>query len=125
VIAPPLAYDQRRFMAPTTIDRGADTGPTTIAPPSFGRLVWSDYRALRVANEPAWLAGLLLAPRFLINPSLLFALLVRVAQRAPGPLLYLIRWLQIALFSSAIYWFRGEGAIEIGPGISFPHRSTS
>jgi serine acetyltransferase len=100
--------------------REPDGGPT-IPELGFAQLVWSDYRGCRIAKEPAWLAAVLLVPRFLINPSLLFALLVRAAQTAPRPLLYLVRWLQVMLFSSEIYWFKGEGAIEIGPGVSFPH----
>ena len=32
-----------------------------------------------------------------------------------------MRWLQVVLFSSEIYWFQRDGAIELGPGISFPH----
>lgn len=94
----------------------------TAPPMGFLRLVWSDVRRQQSDRpEPEWRSALLLVPRMLVNPSLQLALLVRAAQKAPWALLHPLRWLQIVLFSSEIWWFRGEGAIEIGPGISFPH----
>ena len=89
---------------------------------SFLELVWSDYEAGLVdRNEPEWRSRLLFPLRLILNPSLLFALLLRIAQKGPPVLLYPIRIIQIMCFSSEIHGFRGPDAIEIGPGISFPH----
>ena len=91
---------------------------------SLAQLVWSDYRAamyLGGEEESVARAALLFLPRMLINPSLQFALLVRIAQRGPKLVQYPIRWLQVILFSCEIYWFKGPDAIEIGPGVVFPH----
>jgi serine acetyltransferase len=88
----------------------------------FLELVWSDYLAERAGRpEPAWLTALLYAPRLLFNPSLQFALLVRMAQKWPRLLQHPLRWLQVVLFSSEIYWFNGPEAIRLGPGVTFPH----
>ena len=95
-------------------------------PLGFFRLVWSDYCAhFAERPEPATRAALKLPLRLLFNPSLQLALLVRLAQRGPGLIHHPIRWLQVAIFSSECYWFRGSQAvrIEIGPGINFPHPS--
>jgi serine O-acetyltransferase len=89
---------------------------------SFAALVWSDYRShLEARKEPAWSAALKLLPRLLVNPSLQFALLVRIAQKGPRALQYPVRWLQIAIFSSEVYWFQRTASIELGPGVTFPH----
>jgi serine acetyltransferase len=96
----------------------------TIPELSFWQLVWSDYRAamyLGGEEESVRRAALLFLPRMLINPSLQFALLVRIAHRGPKLVQYPIRWLQVILFSCEIYWFKGPDAIEIGPGVVFPH----
>jgi serine acetyltransferase len=88
----------------------------------FLRLVWSDYLASRqAAPEPLLRSLALLLPRMVFNPSLQLALLVRIAQRGPTLLQHPVRWLQMVLFSSDIYWFNRPGSIEIGPGICFPH----
>ena len=60
-------------------------------------------------------------PRLLLNPSLLLVLLVRLAQCAPRPLLWPIWWMQVMFFKTEIIGFHGDDAIEIGPGIVFPH----
>lgn len=96
----------------------------TIPELSFARLVWSDYRV--ATHEPeeveSRLRALLLFPlRLLINPSIQFAFLVRIAQKGPRLVQYPVRLLQVLLFSCEIYCFTGDGAIEIGPGIAFPH----
>jgi serine O-acetyltransferase len=61
----------------------------------------------------------------LFNPSLQLAFLVRLAQRGPAFIHHPVRWLQVAIFSSECYWFRGgaDERVEIGPGINFPHPS--
>lgn len=90
----------------------------------FWRLVWSDYRAgiLSGGQFESPLRAVLLFPlRLLVNPSLQFAFLVRVGQKGPNFLMHPVRWLQVVMFSSEIWWFRGEWAIEIGPGVVFPH----
>jgi serine acetyltransferase len=90
----------------------------------FWQLVWSDYEAgmYRAGRSASKLrAALLWLPRLLLNPSLQLAFLVRVGQKGPGLLLHPVRWLQVVLYSSEIWWFRGESAIVIGPGIVFPH----
>jgi serine acetyltransferase len=90
---------------------------------AFRHLVWSDYRAhFAERPEPLPSAALKFPIRLLLNPSLQFALLVRVAQCGPTFLQHPIRWLQIVLFSSECYWFRGgDERVQIGPGINFPH----
>ncbi len=59
--------------------------------------------------------------RFLLNPSLQFAFLVRLAQKGPSLLLNLIRFLQVVVFSSEVWGFKGENGIVLGPGVAFPH----
>jgi serine acetyltransferase len=88
----------------------------------FSRLVWSDYR-FHHADRPEsnFRAALLFLPRLLLNPSLQLAFLVRVGQCGPSFLLHPVRWLQVVLFSSEVYWFRGEERIRIGAAINFPH----
>ena len=91
---------------------------------TFWQLVWSDYEASlldRPEPEPRWKSRLFAPPRLILNPSLQFALLVRMAQKGPRWLLHPIRWLQIVLFSSEMYVFRGPAAIDLGPAIRFPH----
>jgi serine acetyltransferase len=90
---------------------------------SFWRVLWADYRQYLTDRPENPTRSLMLAPvRYLVNPSLQFALLVRIAQHAPGPIHHIVRWLQIVMFSSEIYWFRGgPERIRIGPGVSFPH----
>jgi serine acetyltransferase len=88
----------------------------------FLDLVLSDARRIHPeAPEPRARALALLLPRLLVNPSLQLAFLVRCAQCGPVAAQYGVRWLQVVLFSSEIYWFKRDGAIELGPGISFPH----
>ena len=90
----------------------------------FWRLVWSDYRAAYYSSgalESTLRAALLWFPRLFLNPSIQFAFLVSIGQKGPGFLLHPVRWLQVVLFSSEIWWFRGETAIVIGPGVVFPH----
>ncbi len=92
--------------------------------PGFRALVWSDYRAALNSSgrrESRRRSRLLMLPRMLFNPSLQFALLVRIGQKGPSALLHPVRWLQVVMFSSEIWWFRGEHAIVIGPGVVFPH----
>lgn len=86
----------------------------------FWQLVLSDHRMTREGESTMRTVALLL-PRLLLNPSLQLAFLVRVAQRGPRAVQYPVRLLQIVLYSSEIYWFRREQALDIGPGISFPH----
>lgn len=89
---------------------------------SFRELVWSDYEAaLREHDEPTRMMKLLYLPRLLLDPSLQFAFLVRLAQKGPRILLHFIRWLQVTMFSSEIYRFYGGDAIVLGPAIVFPH----
>jgi serine acetyltransferase len=96
----------------------------TDPPMGFRALVWSDYEASQAGSgEPRWLARLAYLPRLLLDPSLQFALLVRVAQKGPRIVQHPVRWLQVVLFSSEIYWFNGPEAIRIGPGVTFPHPS--
>jgi serine O-acetyltransferase len=109
----------------TAIDRSIVAEPPlelTAPSMSFFQLVWSDYQAALVGRgEPPWRSVLLFGLRLLINPSIMFAFLVRVAQKAPLPLLYLVRMIQVICFSSEIHGFRGEDAIVLGPGVTFPH----
>lgn len=85
-------------------------------------LVWSDYEAATLERDESRLAATAkFIPRLLLNPSLQFALLVRLAQKGPRVLSLPIRWLQVVVFSSEIYWFTGPAPIELGPGIKFPH----
>jgi serine acetyltransferase len=94
----------------------------TAAEMGFLALVWSDYLAVRADKpESRAKAALCFLPRMLLNPSLQFALLLRIAQKGPRLLHYPIRWVQVVLFSSEIYWFNRQAGIEIGPGIVFPH----
>jgi serine O-acetyltransferase len=86
----------------------------------FRALVWSDYRRVNPA-EPTRRAVLAFLPRLLFNPSLQFAMLVRIAQKGPRLLWHPVRWMQVVMFSCEIYTFKGPGAIELGPAISFPH----
>jgi serine O-acetyltransferase len=89
---------------------------------SFTALVWSDYLASRGDRvEPTWRSALVYVARLALNPSLQFAFLLRLAQKGPQPLMYPVRWLQVVLFSSEIYWFKGRDGITLGPGVSFPH----
>jgi serine O-acetyltransferase len=89
---------------------------------SFWQLAWSDYAAsLHERGEPGWRSALLYLPRLVLNPSLQLAFLVRLAQKGPMAFLYPIRWIQVIFFSTEIHGFRGPGAIELGPGVSFPH----
>jgi serine acetyltransferase len=89
---------------------------------NFWQLVWSDYEASIVEKfEPPGRAKALFLPRLLLNPSLQLALLVRLAQKGPSVLLNLIRFLQVTVFSSEIWGFKGENGIVLGPGIFFPH----
>jgi serine O-acetyltransferase len=88
----------------------------------FFRLLWSDYRSHLGREESARRMACLAPLRFLFNPSLQFSFLLRLAQRGPQLLHHPIRWLQVVLFSSEIYWFRGdEERIQIGPRVNFPH----
>jgi serine acetyltransferase len=88
----------------------------------FRELVWCDYAAATAERgESRRAAQIKFLPRLLFNPSLQFALLVRMAQKGPRALSLPIRWLQVVLFSSEVYWFTGEDAIVLGPGIKFPH----
>lgn len=110
----------------TETNAGAVNGDgLTIPKLGFLRLVWSDYRAhFAERPEPRLRAALKLPLRLIFNPSLQLAFLVRVAQCGPGPLHHPVRWLQIVMFSSEFYWFRGEeDSIQLGPGINFPHPS--
>jgi serine acetyltransferase len=94
----------------------------TAPPASFRELVWSDYLALHAdAPESRRRAAACFLVRLLLNPSLQFALLVRIAQKGPRVVQYPVRWLQVVLFTSEIYWFKREAAIELGPGVVFPH----
>jgi serine acetyltransferase len=94
----------------------------TIPDLGFFQLVWSDYRFNQGNRpEPVLRLVLLFLPRLLLNPSLQLAFLVRVAQCGPGFLHHPVRWLQIVLFSSEFWWFKGEGKIELGEAIAFPH----
>jgi serine acetyltransferase len=95
----------------------------TVPELSFFTLLWSDYRSHIGGDRESARRSLCLAPlRFLFNPSLQFSFLVRLAQCGPQLLHHPIRWLQVVLFSSEIYWFRGEEErIRIGPGANFPH----
>lgn len=94
----------------------------TAPPMSFLELLWSDYVANRNARpEPLWKSIVLYPLRVLINPSMLFAFLVRCAQKGPPAIQYIIRPLQIYLFSSEVYSFGGEDGIVLGPGVSWPH----
>jgi serine O-acetyltransferase len=96
----------------------------TIPELSFAQLVWSDYRAamyLGGEQESTLRAALLFLPRMLLNPSLQFALTVRIAQKGPRLIQHPIRLIQVILFSCEIYWFNKPDGIEIGPGIVFPH----
>lgn len=115
--------DQATHASPEATDSDRLEIELTAPPMSFAQLVWSDYEASQVEKEeqPLWLARLLYLPRLLLNPSLQFALLVRIAQKAPRPLLNPIRWLQVVIFSCEIYKFHGEDGIVLGPGIAFPH----
>jgi serine O-acetyltransferase len=94
-----------------------------ITTPKLGFLeyVISDHVAARSAPEPRSRTLLLLLPRILLNPSLLFAFTVRLAQCGPVAVQFPVRLFQVAMFSSEIYWFNRPGALEIGPGICFPH----
>lgn len=88
----------------------------------FAPLVWSDYVAQAVEpGEPSWLSKALLLPRLAVNPSLQFAFLLRVAQKGPRLIQYPVRWLQVVLFSSEVYWFNRPGGIVFGPAATFPH----
>jgi serine acetyltransferase len=89
----------------------------------FWRLVLSDCRAHHTDREESGLRFmLLLLPRLLYNPSLQLAFLVRAAQCGPSMIRHPVRWLQVVLFSSEIYWFgKGEDSIQIGPGLNLPH----
>jgi serine acetyltransferase len=95
----------------------------TVPELSFFELLWSDYRTHLGERGESTLRAMVLAPlRFLFNPSLQFSFLLRLAQRGPAMLHHPIRWLQVVLFSSEIYWFRGEEErIRIGPRANFPH----
>jgi serine O-acetyltransferase len=94
----------------------------TIPSPGFLRLVWSDYRFHTAdRGESTRQAALRFLPRMLLNPSLQLALLVRIAQCGPGIVLAPVRWLQVVLFSSEIYYFRSDNPIRIGAAINFPH----
>lgn len=88
----------------------------------FRRLVWSDYEVLLAhRSESVLRSKLLYLPRMLLNPSLQFALTVRIAQKGPRPLLNLVRLIQVWLFSSEVHSFGFEDGIELGPGVAFPH----
>lgn len=94
----------------------------TAPPMTFAQFVWADYRAGLAGRDEDPLRSALLYPlRLLLNPSNMFAFLVRLAQKGPRPLLYPIRLAQVMLFSSEIHGFRGDDAIELGPGVMFPH----
>jgi serine O-acetyltransferase len=95
----------------------------TIPRMGFWRLVVSDCRAHHADREESGLRfALLLMPRLFYNPSLQLAFLVRVAQCGPSLVRHPVRWLQVALFSSEVYWFgKGEDSIRIGSGLNLPH----
>jgi serine O-acetyltransferase len=94
----------------------------TAPPMGLRELLWTDYEAALVDRDESLTRSRLLWPlRVLINPSLLFALTVRLAQKGPVWLLYPLRIIQVMCFSSEIHGFKGDDAIEIGPGITFPH----
>jgi serine acetyltransferase len=119
-----LSDDQGNHSSPDGRATGREDVAIELTAPSmrFHELVWSDYRAATLERDESPRAAIIkFLPRLLFNPSLQFALLVRVAQKGPRLLSLPIRWLQVVVFSSEIYWFSGLDAIEIGPGIKFPH----
>jgi serine acetyltransferase len=88
----------------------------------FFRLVYSDYLMhYRYRREGRRRALALFPLRFLLNPSLHFALLVRLAQRGPRFLLHPLHWLQVVMFSSEVFTFDVEPGIVLGPAVDFPH----
>jgi serine O-acetyltransferase len=92
--------------------------------PDWGlfRLILSDYRFLyRYYQESMARSLLLLAPRMLLSPSLQFAVLVRLAQRAPRPLGRIAAYLQVVMFSSEFFGFHDGPGIELGAAVAFPH----
>ncbi|HWE33156.1 MAG TPA: hypothetical protein VG410_06705 [Solirubrobacteraceae bacterium] len=100
---------------------GADFELTS-PPMGLRELLWSDYQMAIVERDESPARSRLLWPlRVLINPSLLFAFTVRLAQKGPRWLLYPLRIIQVMCFSSEIHSFHGEDPLQIGPGISFPH----
>lgn len=118
---------------PAVNDQGlpAEPAPTSAsefeleltAPPlGLVALIWSDYQAaMRERSESSRALAVKYVPRLVFNPSLQLALLVRLAQKGPRAITLPIRWLQVVMFSSEIYWFHGPDAIELGPGVTFPH----
>lgn len=101
---------------------GRDDIQLTVPPMSFWQLFRSDYEASVIEkSESRQKSQLLFLPRMLLNPSLQFVLLVRLAQKGPRVLLHLIRFLQVIFFSSEVWEFKGENGIVLGPGIEFPH----
>lgn len=106
----------------STRGKAEERPPTTSEGLGFLRLVWSDYLSgNRMRQESTLRRLLLIVPRMIYNPSLQLALLVRIAQRGPRVLWPMVRWLEVTLFSSEIYNFRGDEAIVLGPGVAFPH----
>jgi serine acetyltransferase len=104
--------DQGNHASSQATDGGQLELELTAPAMGFAALVWSDYEAAQIEKqEPLWLARALYLPRLLLNPSLQFAFLVRLAQKAPRPL----------MFSCEAYKFHGEDGIVLGPGIAFPH----
>jgi serine O-acetyltransferase len=103
---------------------GANSEAQVTIPAELGfmQLVWSDYLFHNADDgESIKHAALLFLPRMLLNPSLQLALTVRIAQCGPSFLTPIVRWLQVVLFSSEIYYFKSDNPIRIGPAINFPH----
>jgi serine O-acetyltransferase len=81
------------------------------------RLFRSDYAAhCRAKNEPPRRSRALMIPRLLTNPSLQAVLMLRIGNRTPPPLRWVVRQIMIGRF--AMDW---TGPFEIGPGLTLPH----
>lgn len=88
----------------------------------FFRLVFSDYRFFyRYKLETIQRSWLLLIPRLLLNASLQFSILVRIAQCGPAWLARIVAYLQIIGFSSEVFAFHQGPGIALGAAIAFPH----
>lgn len=98
--------------------------PPEVTLPDWGffRLLFSDYRMhYRHKRESDRRARVLFLPRFLVNPPIQFATLVRLAQRGPRLLLHPVRWLMVVMFSGEFYAFHLGPGIKLGAAIDFPH----